>query len=434
MKKPLLLILYHHRGEYPLREAISSHLYCWRHYSRYQTIYINSAFDVDWNRLKEMPIAGIILHTSFCALRWRNPVLLYQGELSQFLQASSAVKLAFPQDEFTHSGQLCDLISHLGVKHIFSCAAASEWQAIYADINLDQISIETVLTGYIDDPLLEISKAYARPLANRQKFLGYRAWNAAPSLGRHGQMKVEIAQEFQKAALQRGIGAIDISLRDQDKLLGKNWYKFLGDCRGVLGVEGGASILDRNGELQRKVADYMQQNPDADYDQIAQTCLADVPQSLALFCLSPRHLEASALQTCQLLVEGKYNDLLRADQHYIKVEKDFSNVKDCLEQLRDDRLVQQITERSFEEVTLNPKNHYRNFVQRTEKRFLPFGFDGNPDIHVLASDQLLFFQKQEEVNWRRVRIEHHMRRHKRLLTPMRTVLGPIYHFMRRLFH
>ena len=52
---------------------------------------------------------------------------------------------------------------------------------------------------------------------------------------------------------------------------------------------------------------------------------------LQLFAISPRHLEACATRTCQVLVEGEYSGVLRPGEHYIPVRKDLSNLDDVLE-------------------------------------------------------------------------------------------------------
>ena len=52
-------------------------------------------------------------------------------------------------------------------------------------------------------------------------------------------------------------------------------------------------------------------------------------------CISSRHFEAAATGTCQLLVRGRYNDILEADRHYIALDPDLANACEAIERFRD---------------------------------------------------------------------------------------------------
>lgn len=52
-------------------------------------------------------------------------------------------------------------------------------------------------------------------------------------------------------------------------------------------------------------------------------------------CISSRHFDAVGTETCQILVEGRYNDILQAGEHYIPLKVDFSNLTDVIEQFED---------------------------------------------------------------------------------------------------
>jgi hypothetical protein len=52
-------------------------------------------------------------------------------------------------------------------------------------------------------------------------------------------------------------------------------------------------------------------------------------------CLSSRHFDAIGTETCQILLPGRYNDLLEPDVHYLCLEPDFSNLDDVLARFRD---------------------------------------------------------------------------------------------------
>jgi len=53
-------------------------------------------------------------------------------------------------------------------------------------------------------------------------------------------------------------------------------------------------------------------------------------------CLSSRHFDAIGTETCQILLPGRYNDVLVADRHYLALEPDFSNIDDVMARFGDE--------------------------------------------------------------------------------------------------
>lgn len=53
-------------------------------------------------------------------------------------------------------------------------------------------------------------------------------------------------------------------------------------------------------------------------------------------CISSRHFDAIGTETCQIMFPGRFNDILRADEHYLALNPDFSNIDDVLRRFRDD--------------------------------------------------------------------------------------------------
>jgi hypothetical protein len=149
----------------------------------------------------------------------------------------------------------------------------------------------------------------------------------------------------------------------------RGWARFLNRCKGIVGAEAGAvevraddAILRdaeehlgvRSGDLElrarlrpvhrylprgaknlvRRVADRAsgRGRPAAPGDP-ARVLTGDGHSGK---CVSSRHFDAIGTETCQILFPGRYNALLVADRHYLKLETDFSNVDDVLECFRDD--------------------------------------------------------------------------------------------------
>jgi hypothetical protein len=52
-------------------------------------------------------------------------------------------------------------------------------------------------------------------------------------------------------------------------------------------------------------------------------------------CISSRHFDAAGTKTCQIMFRGRFNDILVADEHYIALEPDFSNIDEVLRRFAD---------------------------------------------------------------------------------------------------
>jgi hypothetical protein len=191
--------------------------------------------------------------------------------------------------------------------------------------------------------------------------IGYRAWHAEPWLGRQGQLKTRIAEVFLASAPSLGLN-VDISTREKDKLYGDDWSRFLVNSKYTLGVEGGSSVLDHDGSVAACSAQYLKDKPDASFEEVESACFPGRDGELGLSALSPRHLEACAARTCQILVRGDYDGILQAGRHYLAVEPDFSNVPEVLETVRRDDRRAAIVDAAYRDVVASGRWTYRRLV------------------------------------------------------------------------
>jgi Glycosyl transferases group 1 len=157
------------------------------------------------------------------------------------------------------------------------------------------------------------------------------------------------------------------------------WARFLNDCRGTIGTEAGTWYLERDDATALAIRDFLRERPGTptlradgrlhsalrrlpyglktflkallarspvrhealaagqeDYAEIASRFFAGRPRCPAYSkCISSRHFEAAATGTCQILMRGRYNDILEADRHYIPLDDDLGNAAAALERFRD---------------------------------------------------------------------------------------------------
>jgi hypothetical protein len=157
----------------------------------------------------------------------------------------------------------------------------------------------------------------------------------------------------------------------EDTLWADAWYKFLLRCKYTISVEGGATVLDRDGSIQRRTASYLAEHPDASFEEVERACFPGLDGGLRYVAISPRHLEACATRTCQVLVEGQYNDVLVPGRHYPELKRDFSNLEEVLAVIKHDNLRQEITVRAFRDVVASGNYTYRSFVEHVLQEAVP---------------------------------------------------------------
>lgn len=312
---------------------------------------------------------AIILHYTFLG----NERFLDEEEpwlrKTKLLKWLRGYKIAMPQDEYDHTDRNCTLFKKCNVQSIYTCFTRKE------DIELaypfDKTGVRNffnVFTGYVDENVLPELKSKARPYKERPIDIGYRARKLPANFGKHGQLKIELVEFFSE--ILKGYDLIydlsDTSTGSNNITqvkLGKDWYEFLLSCKAFLGCEGGSSLLDSKGIISRKVNAYIKEHPNASFNEIEQNCFPGLDYNISCFAISPRHFEAAMCKTLQILVEGEYGGAFIPGRHYIPLKKDFSNYKEVLDTLSDEKKCQEIVDNAYQEVVLSGKYTYRSFVE-----------------------------------------------------------------------
>jgi hypothetical protein len=355
-----ILIVYYYR-EYPPRANLYDNIYSFKRYSGHTCFYVNLFCRRVPRYLAALSFDLIIFHKTFLGFRFHPWAFERVLRRSSLLKTLPGVKIALPQDEFIYTAALGNFINEFGIDAVFSVAPPSEWPKIYDTVDRSRVRFYQVLTGYLDEKTLQtISRLAAQTPRNLD--IGYRA-TPAFFLGRFGLFKSRLAEAFQAKAAGFGlITDILVSNRLKDFFWGDDWYRFLLRCKYTLGVEGGASLLDPDGARREKIARYQSRHPEADFNEVEAHCFPGRDGGLDLRALSPRHLEACATHTCQVLVEGDYNGILKAGRHYLELKKDFSNVDDLLETIKSDARRAEITALAYRDLVASGRYTYANFV------------------------------------------------------------------------
>ena len=399
-----ILVIYGAKS-HPLRATTQDHLYCFRRYSGHRCFYFNMlTLGKPWYRKPPQFIRWgrfdlIVFYLDLLNIQWPPYTLDAFMRQAEFFRDVKSVKVALAQDEFYNTDLLDRFVREFGIEHVFSLAPESEWPKIYPTVDFAKVKFHRALPGYLDEKRLRDITRQAEAGKERPITIGYRAVKGQnlPWLGRHGFLKLELADRFESAARKLGM-PVDISTRAEDVLLGNDWYRFLLQSKYTIAVEGGASILDRDGSVRQRTESYLVEHPEAGFDEVEQACFPGRDGELNYMAISPKHLESCATRTCQILVEGEYNGILTPGVHYIELKRDFSNLEQVLEDVRRDHLRATITERSYTDIVESGMYTYRAFVRWVLDLTLPDQTTG-PSHDFMGSLSYAFGRIHETFQW-----------------------------------
>lgn len=357
----VLIIYAYHR--YPMRKALWNHLYCFRQSEQCRSYYLNLRYREvpDW--LLNCQFDLIIFDTNFAGQRWsRNQFRKIKAKAAS-LKKMDAAKVLIPQDEFLNTDLLAEFVTEFGIDHVFTNLPEHEVGKVYNTVDRAKTGFTRVLTGYVSPTSVNRIDALAQENPAKPIDIGYRA-AGFPWFGRHGLKKIRIGEEAVNRAADSGLVLdIDIDQRTEaQRLRGDSWLRFLLDCKYTLGSEGGTSIHDRDGSVRQRTEAFLADHPQASFEDVEAACFPSRDGELELFAVSPRHLEACATRTCQILVEGEYQGILEPGVHYLEVADDFSNLDEVLDLVKKDEVRAGMVERARRDIIDSGKYNYETFV------------------------------------------------------------------------
>lgn len=398
--KPKILLVYA-ALTYPLRDNTKQLIECFREHGDAHWFYLNLAHKSAPSYLQHIDFDLIIFQTTFAQRlsRSENYYSLMMGR-AEPIRKLPAPKVILVQDEFWNVAKVERFIKSFDVRTVFSVAPSSEWSKLYPNIDQSKVRFRQVLTGYIAESALDRMAAVAkRAPVERSADIVYRAaGKPSPAWGSFGYLKQRLAEAVSVGATRHGLKT-DISTDARDAIYGDDWYKFLASARYTIGAESGSSLLDREGDITAKVNAFLAAHPEASFEEVERNCFAGQDGNLQLAVLGPRHLEACATRTCQILIRGDYNGLLKAGIHYIPVSPDLSGLDEILASLGDEERRLQIVQKAFEDIVQPRKITYEAFVEDVlETSLASIAANWRP-LNPLEDRLLARMTWQERVEW-----------------------------------
>ena len=349
-----LLVAYSNASNYVATTA--EYLSCISRFSEFEVSYVHvtNAAELDFD-LNEFDA----IFQSYCV---RLPVENYvSASYIAKLKSFQGVKLLAVQDEYDHTNKLKAAVRAIGYHVMLTNAPETMVERIYPRREFPHTEFITVLTGYVPEALAERGKG-ARPLRARPIQIGYRGRRLDAYYGRLGFEKFEIGRRMREICVARGIPH-DIEWTNDKRLYGDAWYDFIGSCRTVLGSETGSNVFDFDGTIR---ATYQRlttaRGAPVPYEEF-RTYTDPIEAQYDMGQISPRIFEAAAMRTPMVLFSGRYLGLIKPDEHYIELNKDFSNIDAVLGRLGDVDALDRMAARAYDRLVGSGEFSYRRFAK-----------------------------------------------------------------------
>ena len=278
----------------------------------------------------------------------------------------SGIKFVFLQDEYLFADRISAILVELGVQLLFTLVDQANMAKAYPYLEFKKIKKITVLTSYVPDSIKAI---LTRPFAERPIDIFYRSRSYPFSLGALAQERVTIAEGVKSRASQHNLKC-DISLKESDRVYGQTWISKMQSSRAVLGTESGASIWDFTGDIEKKTKKLLGKYPDVKFATASRLFLSQYENKVYYATISPRFFEAASLRTAMILFPGNYSNILKKDEHYICLNKDFSNFKEVVNKLNNIEYLTDLTNRTYQDIILSEKYNARQLSKLVEKEIL----------------------------------------------------------------
>lgn len=345
--------------------TLLEHIEAFGKFSRHQVFTFNPRGLVDCRFLDLNDFDVVVIHYSLCIIvdDYLSPEL--RDKVGRF----EGLKVLFIQDDYRWVDQISTMMRYLGIKVLFTLVPEAEIPKIWDETRLPGVVKLNTLAGYIPDGLVGVQTP---PIELRPLDVGYRGRELPYWLGRLSQDKVTIAKGFLARAERYGLRC-DIAWKEYERIYGKKWNRFIMSCKAVLGTESGSSITDFDGSIEAQTRSYLADHPDADFQEVHSEILQRYEGNVRMNVISPRIFEAIALHTPLILFEGEYSGVVKPWTHYIPLAKDFSNMEQVVEKLRDTKFLRDLACRSYDDIVSSGHFSLKTLIQRFDRIIFEYG-------------------------------------------------------------
>jgi glycosyl transferase family 1 len=310
--------------------------------------------------------------------------LHYASELTSILQARRGLLVSFVGNEvnlpWAPLGAKLDFLQAIAPDAIATQLPLEAGEWLYAGSGARIVALPHALNPNVFHPTL--------PQAERPIDIGARSYRYLAYLGDDDRNRLHdffATQHFNPPL------ALDLSTEARYDRAG--WAAFLNRCKATISTEAGSWFLERDDATVLAIRDYAAHESglvlraDSSLQHLARRLPYGVKATLRRFlrgtllrhealgaerldfadvhrrffagrprapvyskCISSRHFDAVGCKTLQIMFPGRFNDILRAGEHYVPLAPDFANLGEVLALLGDMPARQALVDRAYEHV------------------------------------------------------------------------------------
>ena len=284
----------------------------------------------------------IIIHYSICIISRNHISLILRKQIQNF----KGVKIVIIQDEYRWINKIMKEMIFLRIDGIISLLNKQNLNKVYRHSKLKNILKVNALAGYVSQHWIGRKVPNS---AERKKHIIYRGNSLPFWLGNAAYEKSILSKKVLENFEGKGL-IVDVSSKPEDRIYGDGWMNFMLSGKCVIGLEGGASIFDFDGSIENAVRHKLKLKPQARYESIHDEILSHHEDQIYYRMITPRSFEAICMKTVQVMYPGEFSGILEPWRHYIPLERDFSNLKDVIDAIKDNYLLQEIADRAYDDI------------------------------------------------------------------------------------
>ena len=290
-------------------------------------------------------------------------------QLKEKLKTYQGIKILMKQDENHRFKEMAEYIGETGFDLILSCLPKESIPKIYPKKIVGSVTFSRMLTGYVTPSLRSLNY-----LNNKRPIdIGYRGSIQPLSFGRLAYEKRLIGEDVSRILSKNSLN-LDISSKWEDRKGGNEWIDFLINCKATLGAESGASVFDLDGDLDERCKKIEEKlgtfDKSKEYAELFLSKINDLENKIHYHQISPRHFEAIATGTVQLLYPGQYSNILKPGKHYFELKRDYSNINEAIKHISDDKTRIRMATVAYEEIILNKDYWIETFVNDLDNKII----------------------------------------------------------------
>lgn len=327
--------------------------------------------------------------------------LIYAEKVLSALQRRKGILLSFVGNELSLPGApmkpKIDFIRSAGVDIVATQLLQEAGDYLYADTGAQVVTLPHALNPNAFKPDTDI---VARPVD-----IGIRSFRyPATYLGDNDRNR--LIDLFKKNKFSVPL-VTDIST--ERRLDRRGWNDFLNSCKGTVANEAGGNWLDRDDETMLAIREWLKARQsakgvmistdsplrrlahklpwgvrqwlikvlqkgvvryegllggDVDFNEVYERFFKgrEFPPAISGKCVSSRHFDAAGTKVCQIMIEGRFNDIFKAGEHYIPLKRDLSDVEEALSKFCDPDYRRNMVERTYDFVIAS-----HTYAQRVSK-------------------------------------------------------------------